>query len=147
MNIQIIPRIWFGPRIRLVGLGPLGWILAQVPSECRQVHSFLWASGSYFVNWELGSPGDSEVSYLPTIQERGQRCGFDPRVRKIHWRREWQPTPVFLPGKIPWTEEPGSCSTCSCRESDMTKVLSIHKLGYGNPVTMGSHTGYLGGEP
>ena len=21
--------------------------------------------------------------------------------------RKWQPTPVFLPGKIPWTEEPG----------------------------------------
>ena len=28
-----------------------------------------------------------------------QRCGFNPRVRKILWRRKWQPTPVFLPGK------------------------------------------------
>ena len=27
------------------------------------------------------------------------RPGFDPWVRKILWRREWQPTPVFLPGK------------------------------------------------
>ena len=25
--------------------------------------------------------------------------GFDPWVRKIPWRRAWQPTPVFLPGK------------------------------------------------
>ena len=24
---------------------------------------------------------------------------FDPWVRKIPWRREWLPTPVFLPGK------------------------------------------------
>ena len=23
------------------------------------------------------------------------------------WRRQWHPTPVLLPGKIPWTEEPG----------------------------------------
>ena len=23
------------------------------------------------------------------------------------WRRKWQPTPVFLPGESPWTEEPG----------------------------------------
>ena len=23
------------------------------------------------------------------------------------WRRIWQPTPVFLPGESPWTEEPG----------------------------------------
>ena len=30
-----------------------------------------------------------------------------PWVRKIPWSKKWQPTPVFLPGKIPWTEEPG----------------------------------------
>ena len=24
---------------------------------------------------------------------------FNPWVRKILWRRKWQPTPVFLPGK------------------------------------------------
>ena len=24
---------------------------------------------------------------------------FDPWVRKIPWRREWLPTPVFLPGE------------------------------------------------
>ena len=28
-----------------------------------------------------------------------RKCGFDPWVRKIPWRRKWQPTPVFLPGK------------------------------------------------
>ena len=31
----------------------------------------------------------------------------DSCAGKIPWRRKWQPTPVFLPGKIPWTEEPG----------------------------------------
>ena len=36
-----------------------------------------------------------------------QSCGFDPGVTKIPWRRKWQPTPVFLPGKIPWTEKSG----------------------------------------
>ena len=31
------------------------------------------------------------------------QCGrsrFDPWVKKIPWRRKWQPTPVFLPGKF-----------------------------------------------
>ena len=28
-----------------------------------------------------------------------RRCGFDLWVGKIPWRRKWQPTPVFLPGK------------------------------------------------
>ena len=29
------------------------------------------------------------------------RCSLDPWIRKIPWRRKWQSTPVFLPGKIP----------------------------------------------
>ena len=33
----------------------------------------------------------------PSCQRR--RWGFDPRGGKICWRRKWQPTPVFLPGK------------------------------------------------
>ena len=33
---------------------------------------------------------------------------FDPWVGKIPLRRwTWPPTPVFLPGESPWTEEPG----------------------------------------
>ena len=28
-------------------------------------------------------------------------------ARDLEQRRQWQPTPVLLPGKIPWTEEPG----------------------------------------
>ena len=32
-----------------------------------------------------------------------QETWFNPWIRKIPWRRKWQPTPVFLP----WTEEPG----------------------------------------
>ena len=27
---------------------------------------------------------------------------IDPRVRKIPWRRAWQPTPVFLSGEFHW---------------------------------------------
>jgi len=34
------------------------------------------------------------------------RCGFNTWVGKIPWRREWLPTLVLLPGKIPWAEEP-----------------------------------------
>ena len=30
---------------------------------------------------------------------RHKRCRFTPWVAKIPWRRAWQPTPLFLPGK------------------------------------------------
>ena len=44
-------------------------------------------------------PGGSAVKNLLAMQEICRRHGFNPRVRKIPWRRKWQPTPVFLPGK------------------------------------------------
>ena len=28
-----------------------------------------------------------------------RRCGFNPWVRKNLWKRSWQTTPLFLPGK------------------------------------------------
>ena len=47
---------------------------------------------------DMGIPGGSEVKNLPVVQET-QRHRFNPWVRKIPWRRKWQPTPVILPGK------------------------------------------------
>ena len=38
----------------------------------------------------------SAVKNPPAMQE----TWFDPWVGKIPWRRAWQPTPVFLPGKF-----------------------------------------------
>ena len=35
---------------------------------------------------------------VKNLQYRKHR--FNPWVRKIPWRREWQPTPVFLPGEF-----------------------------------------------
>ena len=40
-----------------------------------------------------GSPGGSVVKNLPG------NAGDLSLIRKIPWRRKWQPTPVFLPGK------------------------------------------------
>ena len=37
---------------------------------------------------------------------------------------EWQPTPVFLPGEFPWTEEPGGLQSMESKELDMTDQLT-----------------------
>ena len=51
--------------------------------------------------------GGVEVAQLvknpPAMQETWVRSW----VGKIPWRRAWQPTPIFLPGKSPWTKGPG----------------------------------------
>ena len=49
------------------------WLLTYRPS-------IMWLTGKEFACW-------------------CRRCEFDPWVGKIPWRRKWQPTPVFLPGK------------------------------------------------
>ena len=40
----------------------------------------------------------------------------------MHWRRKWQPTPVFLPGESQGQGSLVGCSLWGCTESDMTKV-------------------------
>ena len=44
----------------------------------------------------LGYSGGSVVKNLPA---KAGDPGFDPWVGKFPWRRKWQLTPVFLPGK------------------------------------------------
>ena len=52
-----------------------------------------------------------------------------PWVRKISWRRRWQPTPVFLPGnpmdREAWLQSTG-CSPWGCKELDTTEWLHFH---------------------
>ena len=52
---------------------------------------------SYTTFW--GFPRGASGKELSCQCRRLRRCRFDPLVRKIPWRRAWQPTPVFLPGE------------------------------------------------
>ena len=56
---------------------------------------------------------------------RCRRCGFDPWVGKIPWRREWQPTPVFLPGEFHGQRSLPGYSLWGCKESAMTEEISV----------------------
>ena len=42
----------------------------------------------------------SDLAAAAAACRRCKRHGFDSWVGKIPWRREWQPSPVFLPGEI-----------------------------------------------
>ena len=63
------------------------------------------------------------VKNLPAMQ----RPGFDPWVGKIPWRREWQPTPVFLSGEFHGQRSLAGYSAWGCQESDTTEQLSLYK--------------------
>ena len=58
---------------------------------------------------------------------RHKRYSFDPWAGQIPWKREWQPTPVFLPRESPWTEEPGGLQTMKLQRvrhdwSDLARI-------------------------
>ena len=60
-----------------------------------------------------------------------RRCGFDPWVGKIPWKRKWLPTPVFLLKELYGMENPidkrnlVGCSPWGHKESDMTEQLKL----------------------
>ena len=51
-----------------------------------------------------------------------RRLWFDHWVRKIPWKRKWQPTPVFLPGKSHEQRNLVGYSPQGCKELDMTEA-------------------------
>ena len=52
-----------------------------------------------------------------------RRPRFDPCIGNIPWRRKWQPTPVFLPGKPHGRRSLTGHSPWGRKESDMTERL------------------------
>ena len=58
------------------------------------------------------------------------RPGFDPWVRKIPWRREWLPTPVFLPGESHGWRSLVGCRLWGRTESDTTEATSQQQQTY-----------------
>ena len=59
-----------------------------------------------------------------------QETQFNPWIRKIPWRREWQPTPVFLPGKFYGQRSLVSYRAWGCKELDRTEQLTLPLSGY-----------------
>ena len=70
----------------------------------------------------MGFPGGASGKEHACQCRRHKRCGFDPWVRKILWRRAWQPTAVFLPGDSHGQGSLGDYSPLGRKELDTIKV-------------------------
>ena len=67
--------------------------------------------------------------------KRSRRHEFDPWVRKIPCRMNWQPTSVFLPGKSYGHRILVGYSPWGCKKSDMTEHtckinVNMHKKSW-----------------
>ena len=93
------------------------------PSKPRQpLESLIKKDSSLLLT---GSSDDKESVH-------NQETGFNPWVRKIPWRREWQLTPVFLPGEFHGQRSLEGYSPWGCKELDTTERLTtlnqLHSL-------------------
>ena len=57
------------------------------------------------------------------------RCRFNGGVRKIRWRRAWQPTPVFFPGESHGHRSLACYGPQNHKESNTTEVI-LHACIY-----------------
>ena len=96
------------------------------------------ATHSIVLAWRI--PGTGEPGGLPSMGSHrvghdwsdlaaaAAQCGrpgFNPWVRKILWRRKWQPTPVLLPGKSHGWRSLVGYSPWGRKELDMTERLNF----------------------
>ena len=79
---------------------------------------------------------------------QSRRCEFDPWVKRTPWRRKWQHTPIFSPGKHQGQRGLAGYSPWCRKESDTTLQLSTSACGFRAPgwrcgVALGSHSLFL----
>ena len=77
----------------------------------------------------LGFPGATVVKKLPANAGDTRDAGWIPLSGKIPWRRKWQHTLVFQPGKFHGQRNLVGYSPWGYEESDATEQLSTLTLG------------------
>ena len=106
-------------RMWLVG----AWQWHLVQDFCFMSRSFhVWKSAVAGLPWWLSG---KEPAY------QCKRCRFDPWVGKILWRRKWQHTPVFLPGKSYGQRSLAGCSQVKLTQSRLTLCDPMDCIDHG----------------
>ena len=94
-------------------------VIHGVAKSQIQLNDWTELNWNFYKSW--GLHWASLVAPWKRISLQCKRCRkhwFDPWIRKIPWRRKWQPTPVFLPRKSPWTEEPGGLQSMGLQRAE-----------------------------
>ena len=73
-----------------------------------------------------GFPGGTVVKNMPANTGDAKDVGSIPGLGRFPWRRAWQPTLVFLSGKILEQRSLVGYSPWGCKELDMTEHTHTH---------------------
>ena len=103
---------------------PNRWTPRESPAHFSYPSSLLSLSFRSPSSSVWGFPGGSDGK--ESACNAGGR--FNSWIRKIPWRREWQPTPVFLPGKSHGQRSRAGCRPWGHKESDSTEWWTLSSL-------------------
>ena len=78
------------------------------------------ATHSSILAWRI--PGIEEPHGLPSVGSHRVRHDWSDLARMQHWRRKWQPTPVFLSGESQGQRSLVGCHLWGRTESDTTEA-------------------------
>ena len=95
--------------------GRICWLKHTAHMNCQCL--FIW------MDFLGGSDGKK-------ISLQRKRPGFGPWVRKILWKREWLPTPVFWPGEVHGQKSLAGYSSCGRKQADTTDTFTFHSPEY-----------------
>ena len=96
----------------------------QVHPYCCKCHCFiLFMAGQYYTYVCIYMGLFWWLRFL-RIHLQCRRSGFNPWIRKIPWRREWLPTPIFFPGELHRQRNLVGYSPWCHKESDTTEQLT-----------------------
>ena len=113
------------------------WIyIKSVPHTVYQTALWINLPNSTLIcKFLVGAPHSSTLAWkIPRTEEPGRLQSMaSRRVRHdwatsfslftfLHWRRKWQPTPVFLPGEFRGSGSPVGCHLWGRTESDTTEA-------------------------
>ena len=73
------------------------WWRTRKPGVLQSMES---QSPTWLSDWTTATTGGARGKESPCQYRRHKRHRFNPWVRKIPWRRAWQPSPVLLPGEF-----------------------------------------------
>ena len=105
-------------KLKIVALGSItSWQIEREKVEA--VTDFIFSGSKITRGFSGGSDGKN-------VYLQCGRPGFNSWVRKIPWRRKWQPTPVLLPGKFHGWRSLVGYSQWGCKESDTTEQFHFH---------------------
>ena len=93
--------------------------IKQAPHVVSSNSNYLFLSHGWLQCWRA-----LQEAQWQRIHLQCRRCGFDPWVWKIPWRRERQPSPVFLPGESHGQRSLAGYSSWGPKELDMTECIS-----------------------